>query len=83
MNTNYELICLGSAGISLFDQNGILKTGDQELVLWPLKTYPSDISCFGCNIIENDKNPKFTLNIHLRDFNLKHMDRSYNYNEPG
>jgi len=47
MNTNYECVCLGSAGMTIFDQNEKLKTGVQKLILWPLKPFPTDISCYG------------------------------------
>lgn len=69
MNTDNEMVCLGSAGITVFDQNDMLKTGKQTLTLWPLKAFPKDISCYGQNHMFNDQTPKFRLKFKFKTFN--------------
>lgn len=38
------------------------------MIFWPLKPFPTEISCYGCNIIEDEDNPKFSLTVNLNKF---------------
>ena len=44
MNIENQIVCLGSAGSTIFDQEGWLKEGQQKMTIWPLKPFPKDIS---------------------------------------
>lgn len=55
----------------MFDQNSVLKIGEQDIVIWPLKPFPKDLSCYGCNNISDDSNPMFTLKIKFKTYASK------------
>lgn len=61
MNTIQEVVCLGSAGMTVFDQHGYMQLGKEAITLWPLKSFPKNLSCFGCNHISDEDSPKFQL----------------------
>lgn len=44
----------------------MLKTGYQELVFWPFKLFPKDISCYGSNRNSKSNVPRFKLGINIK-----------------
>ena len=110
VSTNLEMVCLGSAGTTVFDQNGVFKSYcnynqneksarfDQsedikeseqtersqeivhEIILWPLKRFPKDISWYGSNYTSETYSPKFTILLKFEEF-IKPMKYNREYNE--
>jgi hypothetical protein len=46
-----KAFCLGSAGITLFSENGYLKQKDHNVYMWPFVKYNEELICFGNNRI--------------------------------
>jgi hypothetical protein len=50
-----QAFCLGSAGITLFGENGFLKQKDHNVYLWPFEKYNEELICYSNNRIGQKK----------------------------
>jgi hypothetical protein len=67
VDSRFKSFWLGSAGITLFTQDGFLKQGDYDIYLWPLERFKKEIIWFGMNHV-GDKETRPTITISLNKF---------------
>lgn len=61
--------CLGSAGMTLFTQDGHLKQKEYDIYLWPLQKFKEDLICYGSNHV-GEKQSRPYVRIKLEDFGV-------------